>query len=156
MTSNSIQQNEPNQSSLIGNYQIQKLSVFFNRVIPSDPKFLDDAVEEITRTIDGTTFWGDVEGIGLAAREALANAIIHGNRSDPEQPVGITIAVNASCDLLVVVRDSGAGFDPSSVPNPTVGDSLLAYPGRGIFLINQLMDEVKFHKNGTEIHMVKR
>jgi len=157
MTSNAIQQNEPNQSSFIGDYQTQKLSVFFNRDIPSDPKFLDDAVEEITRTIDGTTFWGDAEGIGLAVREALANAIIHGNRSDPEQRVDITIAVNASCDLLIVVRDSGAGFDPSSVPNPTVGDSLLANHGRGIFLIRQFMDRVDFRfKQGTEVIMQRR
>ena len=157
MTSISVQQNEPNQSPFIGDDRIQKLSVFFNRDIPSDPKFLDDAVEEVIRAIDGASFWGDVEGIALAVREALANAIIHGNQSDPEQRVDITIAVNASCDLLIVVRDSGAGFDPSSVPNPTVGDSLLANHGRGIFLIRQFMDRVDFRfKQGTEVVMQRR
>jgi len=157
MTSNAIQPNEPNQSWFIGDYQIQKLSVFFNRAIPSDPKFLDDAVEEITRTIDGTTFWGDIEGIGLAAREALANAIIHGNQSDPEKPVDIAVAVNESCDLIVIIRDSGAGFDPNHIPNPVVGDSLLADHGRGIFLIRQLMDQVVFRfKQGTEVVMQRR
>jgi anti-sigma regulatory factor (Ser/Thr protein kinase) len=157
MTSNAIQQNESNQSSFIGDDQIQKLSVFFNRVIPSDPTFLDDAVEEVIRAIDGASFWGDVEGIGLAVREALANAIIHGNRSDPEKPVEIAVAVNENCDLLIVVRDSGAGFDPSSVPNPTVGDSLLANHGRGIFLIRQFMDRVDFRfKQGTEVVMQRK
>jgi anti-sigma regulatory factor (Ser/Thr protein kinase) len=157
MTSNAIQQNEPNQPSCIGEYQVHKLSVFFDRVMPSDPKFLDDAVDEITRTIEGTTLWGDVEGISLAVREALANAIIHGNQSDSEKTVAIVVAVNESCDLLIVVRDSGAGFDPSRVPNPTVGDSLLANHGRGIFLIRQFMDRVDFRfKQGTEVVMQRR
>jgi serine/threonine-protein kinase RsbW len=157
MTCNAIQQNEPNQSSFIGDYQIQKLSVFFNRAIPSDPKFLDDAVEEITRTIDGTAFWGDVEGIVLAAREAIANAIIHGNQSDSEKPVDIVVAVNESCDLIVIIRDLGTGFDPNHIPNPTVGDSLLANQGRGIFLIRQFMDRVDFRfKQGTEVVMQRR
>jgi anti-sigma regulatory factor (Ser/Thr protein kinase) len=42
------------------------------------------------------------------------------------------------------------------LPNPCMGENIYAQHGRGIYLINQLMDEVKFHKNGTEIHMIKR
>jgi anti-sigma regulatory factor (Ser/Thr protein kinase) len=157
MISNAIQQNEPNQSSFIGDNQIRKLSVFLKRIIPSDPIFLDDAVEEITRTIDGTTLWGHVEGIGMAVREALANAIIHGNHSDSKKSVGIFVAVNENCDLLIIIRDSGSGFDPGRVPNPTVGDSLLASPGRGIFLMQAFMDQVDFRfDQGTEVVMHRR
>ena len=157
MTRNAIQQNEPNQSSFIDDNQIRKLSVFFKRVIPSDPIFLDDAAEEITRTIDGTTLWGHVEGIGLAVREALANAIIHGNQSDPKKSVGIFVAVNASCDLVIIIKDSGSGFDPGRVPNPTVGDGLLASHGRGIFLMQTFMDQVDFRfDHGTEVIMHRR
>jgi serine/threonine-protein kinase RsbW len=58
--------------------------------------------------------------------------------------------------MLIIVRDPGTGFDPHEIPNPVRGESVFADHGRGIFLINQLMDEVKFLKNGTEIHMVKR
>jgi len=157
MTSNTIQRNELNRSPRIGDYRSQKVSVFLTRVIPSDPKFLDEAVEEVTRAIDDTTFWGDVEGIGLAVREALANAIIHGNHSDPEKMVGIFAAVNESCDLLIIIRDSGSGFDPSRVPNPTVGDSLLASHGRGIFFMQEFMDQVDFRfDQGTEVVMHRR
>jgi anti-sigma regulatory factor (Ser/Thr protein kinase) len=157
MNSNAIQQSEPNQLPFTADCQLQKLAVFLTRAIPSDTNFLDVAVKEITQTIDGTTLWGDVEGIGMAVHEALANAIIHGNHSDPEKPVDVTVAVNESCDLLIVVRDSGAGFDPRSVPNPTVGDSLLADHGRGIFLIRQFMDRVDFRfKQGTEVVMQRR
>jgi serine/threonine-protein kinase RsbW len=58
--------------------------------------------------------------------------------------------------ILIVVRDPGPGFDPGTIPNPCVGENVYSNHGRGIFLINQLMDEVKFARNGTEIHMVKR
>jgi serine/threonine-protein kinase RsbW len=65
-----------------------------------------------------------------------------------------------SCDesrgVLIVVRDPGKGFDPATVPSPVVGDNVFSEHGRGIYLINQLMDEVKFLKNGSEIRMSKR
>lgn len=53
------------------------------------------------------------------------------------------------------MRDPGNGFDPNSVPNPLSGENIYSNHGRGIFLINKLMDEVKFEKNGAEIHMRK-
>jgi len=58
--------------------------------------------------------------------------------------------------MLIVVRDPGTGFNPGEIPNPLRGESVYSDHGRGIFLINQLMDEVKFLKNGTEIHMIKK
>ncbi len=58
--------------------------------------------------------------------------------------------------MLIVVRDPGDGFDPSNIPNPVVGENLYSNHGRGIYLINQLMDEVKYLKNGTEIRMIKK
>jgi anti-sigma regulatory factor (Ser/Thr protein kinase) len=58
--------------------------------------------------------------------------------------------------MLIVVRDPGPGFDPDQIPSPIQGQNLYSTGGRGIYLINQLMDEVRFEKGGTEIHMVKR
>jgi serine/threonine-protein kinase RsbW len=58
--------------------------------------------------------------------------------------------------ILIIVRDPGTGFSPEAIPGCTVGENVYSNHGRGIFLINQLMDEVQFRKNGTEIHMVKR
>ena len=52
--------------------------------------------------------------------------------------------------------DPGPGFDPQALPDPCCGENVYSNHGRGIYLINQLMDEVQFHKNGTEIHMLKR
>jgi len=57
--------------------------------------------------------------------------------------------------MLIVVRDPGTGFEPKEVPDPLAGKNVYSHHGRGIFLINQLMDEVRFERNGTEIHMRK-
>jgi serine/threonine-protein kinase RsbW len=54
------------------------------------------------------------------------------------------------------VRDPGPGFDPSQVPSPVEGDCIYSSHGRGIYLINQLMDHVQFGRGGTEILMIKR
>ena len=70
------------------------------------------------------------------------------------------IECDVACDehhgILIVVRDPGPGFDPAKIADPCHGENIYSSHGRGIYLINQLMDEVQFHKNGTEIHMRKR
>jgi serine/threonine-protein kinase RsbW len=151
----------PNQSPDVSDFQDLRLLPHLDKVIPSDWRLLDDTVREITAAIDRTACWSDVETdietIGLAVREALANAIVHGNHCDPEKTVRIFVAVNENCDLLMSVKDSGSGFDPSGLPNPTAAENLLARHGRGIFLIRQLMDEVDFmFDHGTEIRMLRR
>ena len=99
---------------------------------------------------------GKEEAIELALQEALANAVVHGAKEDPSKIVECLVACDEQRGILIIVRDPGPGFDPQAIPSCTMGENLYSNHGRGIFLINQLMDEVKFHKNGTEIHMVKR
>ena len=94
--------------------------------------------------------------IELALREALANAIEHGGRHDASKEIQCCVACDHARGMLIVVRDPGPGFDPASIPSPIVGQNLFATGGRGIYLINQLMDEVRFEKGGTEIHMRAR
>ena len=93
--------------------------------------------------------------IETALREALANAIRHGCAHDATKTVEVCVACDESKGMLIIVRDPGEGFNPESVPSPVVGKNIYADSGRGIFLINQLMDEVRFEKNGTEIWMIK-
>jgi serine/threonine-protein kinase RsbW len=69
--------------------------------------------------------------------------------------VEFCVACDQMRGLLIVVRDPGPGFDPASIPNPTIGENIFSEHGRGIFLVNQLMDEVYFERGGTEIHMRK-
>jgi serine/threonine-protein kinase RsbW len=147
----------PDQFPDVSNLQVPQVVLRLEKVIPSDPTLLNDAVAEITAALDCAACWDDVEIIGLVVREALANAIVHGNHCDPEKTVSISVAVNEDCDLLMSVKDSGAGFDPSGLPNPIAAENLLAPHGRGIFLIRQLMDEVDFKfDHGTEVRMRRR
>ena len=139
-------------------FPLKALILHLEKVIPSDPALLDDALADITAELNATACWGggepDVETIGLAVREAIANAMVHGNHCDPEKNVGISVAVDEHCDLLVSIKDSGSGFDPDALPNPTASANLLAPHGRGIFIMRQLMDEVDFKfDHGTEVRM---
>jgi serine/threonine-protein kinase RsbW len=93
--------------------------------------------------------------VELSLREALANAIVHGCNSDPTKKVECCVACTEQSDVVIVVRDPGAGFTPAAVPNPLASENLCSTHGRGIYLINQLMDEVSFERNGAEIRMRK-
>ena len=134
--------------------QVATMVLSLDKVIPSELSLLDDAVAEITATIDRTAHWEDAESIGLAVREALVNAIVHGNHCQPQKTVRVSLFVYDTGDLVTVVKDSGSGFDPSRVPDPTAAENLLADHGRGIFLMTQIMDEVDFNfDHGTEVSM---
>ena len=98
---------------------------------------------------------GKENAIELAIQEAIANAVVHGCREDPGKSVKVTVACEEEHGMLIVVRDPGVGFDPNSVPSPLVGENIYASHGRGIYLINQLMDEVRYERGGTEIWMRK-
>jgi serine/threonine-protein kinase RsbW len=99
---------------------------------------------------------GREDDIELALSEALANAVVHGAGADPSKIVECDVACDEEHGMVIVVRDPGPGFDPGKIADPCCGENIYSHHGRGIYLINQLMDEVQFHKNGTEIHMIKR
>jgi serine/threonine-protein kinase RsbW len=99
---------------------------------------------------------GKEDAIELSLQEALANAVVHGAKEDSSKTVECLVACDEERGVLIIVRDPGTGFDPGAIPSCIVGENVYSDHGRGIFLINQLMDEVKFRKNGAEIHMVKR
>lgn len=99
---------------------------------------------------------GKEDAIELALGEALANAVVHGAKADPSKIIECDVACDEERGMLIVVRDPGSGFDPQAIPSPVTGENIFSNHGRGIYLINQLMDEVKFVRNGTEIHMIKR
>jgi serine/threonine-protein kinase RsbW len=95
---------------------------------------------------------GDIE---MAIREALANAVLHGNLQDPRKKVRISCRVQRGRGISIVVRDEGQGFDPTKVPDPTAIENVESESGRGIHLMRALMDEVHFERGGTEVHMCK-
>ena len=135
----------------------EKLSLRVRVTLAADRKAVDPVVEQVMQAVrEMKSVNGKEEAIELALQEALANAVVHGAKEDPTKVVECVVMCDEQRGLLIIVRDPGEGFDPQGIPTCTMGENLFSNHGRGIFLINQLMDEVKFRKNGTEIHMVKR
>ncbi len=89
----------------------------------------------------------------LLASEAVTNAIEHGNRSDPSKIVKITINVLAD-KIVTHVIDQGEGFKPEEAVDPLKDENLLNTSGRGIFLIQELSDEVEFLNEGREVQFI--
>lgn len=92
-----------------------------------------------------------LNGLLLSITEATTNAIIHGNKNNPEKNVFIDVSASNST-LTIKIRDEGGGFDPSSVPDPTHPDNLLKDSGRGLYLMRVYMDELLYNltPTGTE------
>ncbi|HEY7575855.1 MAG TPA: ATP-binding protein [Thermoanaerobaculia bacterium] len=130
------------------------LLVKVDLTLPGDVNAISPVVESVMRIV---TEMGCAAGrefeIELALREALANAIEHGSGHDPTKEIQCCVACDHLRGMLIVVRDPGPGFDPASIPSPIVGRNIFSTGGRGIYLINQLMDEVRFERGGTEIRM---
>jgi len=93
--------------------------------------------------------------IEIALREAILNAVIHGNAEAPEKRVYVTCRCTIDGEVSITIRDEGQGFDFDTVPDPTTSDNLLSTQGRGIYLMKALMDEVSFEEGGTVVHMRK-
>jgi|SRR5580700_8825104 serine/threonine-protein kinase RsbW len=94
--------------------------------------------------------------IETAVHEAVVNAIVHGNRENPEKRVYIICRCSMNGEVVISVRDEGAGFDYRAVPDPTGAQRLLLIHGRGLHIMKALMDEVWFEENGTVVLMRKR
>ena len=133
------------------------LIVRLDITIPGDTKAISplvDSVIAMVKTMECSA--GKEFEIETGLREALANAIRYGCRHDPDRKVQCAVACDQNRGVLIVVRDPGPGFDPASIASPLVGENVFSHHGRGIYLINQLMDEVVFARGGTEIRMRKR
>ena len=94
--------------------------------------------------------------IAMVTREAVINAILHGNKKDPAKQVHVSFELNDEA-LKITIADEGPGLDPDSVPDPLAPENILRGSGRGIFLIRTFMDELGFRRleSGTELTLIK-
>ena len=95
--------------------------------------------------------------IGMAVRESMVNAVVHGNRYNANKKVRFSVASDAE-RFTVRVADEGEGFDFDSLPDPLAPENLMKTSGRGIFLIRSLMDEFQMRhldSGGTEVTLIK-
>ncbi|GMU65649.1 MAG: hypothetical protein AMXMBFR36_19230 [Acidobacteriota bacterium] len=96
--------------------------------------------------------------VGLALREAVANAIKHGNRQDPSKRVDVAVDLGDAA-LTLAVADEGPGFDPHEVRDPLAPENRFRADGRGIFYMRKFMDEVSYSfgpGGGTVVTLRKR
>ena len=129
----------------------------FNVAISSTVDVLHRTVEEIMKSVRALPYsTSDLDDIKLAVTEALANAIIHGNRQDPNKSVRICVRSEGSGDVLFAITDEGDGFNRDLVPDPRTGENVFSNHGRGLFLINYVMDSAEFRLGGRQLIMRKR
>jgi serine/threonine-protein kinase RsbW len=125
--------------------------------MPSEVKAISPLVDRLIRLIaESHCVSGEECSVELALREALNNAVLHGNRLDPGKLVHVYCRCELGKGVSIVVRDQGKGFDPNAIPDPLAVENLRAENGRGILLMKSQMDDVSFERAGSEIHMRKR
>ena len=105
--------------------------------------FMDNAKEEFDINDD---LYGNIM---ISVTECISNAIVHGNQSDPDKMVHLQLHMEPGL-LSCSIEDEGKGFDFSNLPDPTEPENIEKLGGRGIFLMRQLSDEVKFEEGGKK------
>lgn len=129
----------------------------FNMVIPADPTAIPTVTDGVAQMLTDKQWPQDrIMEVELALQEALTNAIRHGCKGDASRQVQCWVTCDDEGEVLIGVRDPGTGFEPAAVANPLEPQNMLKPSGRGVFLINQLMDDVQFRDGGREVQMRKR
>jgi serine/threonine-protein kinase RsbW len=124
--------------------------------IPSEVKAVSPLVDRLMRLIEGShCITGEEHAVELALREALSNAVVHGNRLDAHKLVHVRCRCKVGKGISLIVSDQGQGFDVRSIPDPLAVENLEAEHGRGIHIMKLAMDQVAFEQRGTEVHMCK-
>ena len=136
-----------------------------NGEVPSVDTLLDSTLESVddaeTSVLSVAQQVGfdeeEMHKIGMAVRECLVNAVVHGNRYSARKKVRLFVAKGKD-HITIVVRDEGEGFEFSTLPDPLSEENLLRQSGRGLLLIQAFMDKLEVNRRepaGTEVRMVK-
>ena len=148
MSEESIQQVEPEGDGCTVHVRITSRREFLDSVHSLSERL----IEEVGFSAD-ETYW-----LVTAVREAVTNAVIHGNEEQPGKHVEISFVLQAD-RIRITVTDQGSGFDPDQLPDPVSTEHLMDASGRGVFLMQQLMDEVTYtfpDSGGTTLTMMKK
>ncbi len=125
--------------------------------LPNDIRSIEHAVEYVMRHCSTCCDYARRFNLNfrVGLTEALSNAMLYGNNSDPQKRVRVEVTVRVE-EIAVRITDQGVGFDPTTVPDPTLPDNISKSGGRGIFLMRSLMDEVRFNDQGNSVTLVLR
>jgi serine/threonine-protein kinase RsbW len=125
--------------------------------IPSKIQAISPLVDRLMRLIEGSQcVTGDEFDVELVLREALENAVVHGNQEDPGKKVHIRCRCGPGNEISIVVTDQGKGFDFGKIVGNGFSSDPAAEHGRGIQLMKAFMDDVHFERGGSEVHMRRR
>ncbi len=134
----------------------RRLVLRFRAMLPSTRDSINHAVERVMAVArQAGCVSSDMADVEIAVREALANAIIHGNKSQSHKRILLRCYGVPDDGILLAIRDEGKGFDPSVVPDPRSAERLELPHGRGIFLMRELMDHTEHRKGGREVVLYK-
>ncbi|HEV7966471.1 MAG TPA: ATP-binding protein [Candidatus Acidoferrales bacterium] len=113
--------------------------------MPSEVEAISPLTGRLTRLIEESLgVLGEEPPVDLALREALRNAVLHGNRLDPRKLVQVHCRCELGKGVSMVIGDQGIGFDPKTIPDPATVGNLETGHGRGIWRMRWMMDEVSF------------
>jgi serine/threonine-protein kinase RsbW len=133
-----------------------------NHHYPSTLESVDLAEGEILKAAEQTGFdEDDRHRIGMAVRECMVNAVVHGNRYNRNKQVHVMVLIGkyeTGLRFVIRITDQGEGFEVQEVPDPLHDTNLLRHSGRGLFLMGAFMDDMKVRKvspAGTEVTLVK-
>lgn len=120
--------------------------------IPSTPRALNGAVGDVRRILERCGCDDETcTNLEIALREALANAICHGNEQRDDRRVFLRCYAGPGAGVLIAVRDQGDGFEPADVPDPRSSDRMHLTHGRGLLLMRELMDSLVYRHGGREV-----
>jgi serine/threonine-protein kinase RsbW len=127
--------------------------------LPSRFESVEEAAGSIADLLKRSGVTDDVLfGVDMAVREAVTNAVLHGNKQDDKKFVLVTTRTSPD-RLEISVHDEGEGFNPEDVPDPTDSENILKTSGRGIFFMRTFMNDVEWFirpEGGTTVKMIKQ
>ena len=132
------------------------LSELLDVNMPADAEAVAAVVDSISETLERLEVPEQKRfEVALAVQEALANAVVHGCGNDRSKQIRCRLKSDPKGRIVIIVTDPGPGFSQELQPDPKGNENLYADHGRGVYLIRQLMDEVRFERSGSEIMMWK-
>ena len=143
-------------SPQFGKMNITAVSMTVKASIPSEIQAISPLVDWLMQLIERSCCVAGCEpAVRVALREALNNAVLHGNGTDTQRLVEVSCRCEWEKGVWLIVKDQGVGFDPNEVPDALAPDRLEAENGRGINLMRLSMDQVLFERGGAEVRMWK-
>ena len=127
-----------------------------NITIPAEIKYVREISSKILKKLESRKVGESaLFDIRLCVEETLCNAIKHGNKADKGSKVKIRYRIGDGL-FTVDIEDSGPGFNPEEVPDPTREENITKGSGRGVYLVRRLMDKVEYNDKGNRVKLTKR